>query len=135
MTSRRKFLQAGLPGAVFLAVAPRVWLEDHLSGREPLYKIIFDERFPVSVAFATRELGPSGTSIQGIRGDVTALWYRDLYYRWKNSSARIAGVTTRESLFCLEMLARDAGLSVTTRQSIDDELVLWSIGPRPSTPY
>lgn len=134
MTSRRTFLQAGLTGAVFLSVAPVAWSTPDRPDADPLYKVIFDERFPASAARA-RELAGTDTSLHGITGDVTSLWYHDLYFRWRKGPVRIAGVTTRESLFCLEMLARDARLSVITRQSVDDDLVLWSIGPRHRTEH
>jgi hypothetical protein len=134
MKSRREFLHAGVAGAIVLGVAPRVWSEPHPAQAEPFYKVIFDERFPASAAHA-RALGGTRMSMHGIRGDVTSLWYRDLYFQWKKQPAQIAGVTTRDSLFCLEILARDAGLFVITRQSVDNDLVLWSIGPRPRTEH
>jgi len=106
---RREFLQAGiaaiplirsvLPGGVLISEAPAV----------PLYKVIFDERFPVCVAFAA-EARRLGSSVHGIRGDITSVWYNDLYYRWRDSPAAVAGLTTHRSLFCLDMFARDAGL-------------------------
>jgi hypothetical protein len=129
MTDRRGFLQIGLAGAVslpFAALGAR-----GLAPVVPLsyYKAIFDERFPASIAWA-RDLDRRGVPVHGIRGDVTALWYHDLYFRWKRGPVRIAGVTTKESLFCLELLARDAGLRVIDRHERDDGLVAWSIGPR-----
>jgi hypothetical protein len=71
-----------------------------------------------------------GIPIHGIRGDITALWYHDLYFHWRNEPTPIAGITTSESLFCLELLARDAGLRVTSRRALDERLVAWSIGPK-----
>jgi hypothetical protein len=136
MTGRRAFLQIGLAGAVLLplAAARGVRLEpeatfDGPAAPVPLYKVIFDERFPASVAFAL-DVNRRGIPMHGIRGDITALWYHDLYFQWKNRPAPIAGVTTNESLFCLEMLARDAGLRVTHRRDLDEGLVSWSIGPK-----
>jgi hypothetical protein len=130
MTSRRDFLRAGLTAAFLLGVKPGAWSKPHIPGPEPFCKLIFDERFPASAARA-RQLAGAGTPLHGITGDVTSLWYRDLYFAWQKRPVPIAGVTTRESLFCLEMLARDSGLSVIERHDIDNELVLWSIGPRP----
>ena len=134
MTSRREFLQAGLTGALVLGVAPGAWPEPHLPTVEPLYKLIFDERLPASGDLA-RQLAGADAPMHAIRGDVTSLWFHDLYFRWRKGPASIAGVTTRESLFCLEILARDSGLSVSTRQDIDHELVFWRIGPRRTTRY
>jgi hypothetical protein len=95
----------------------------------PLYKVVFDERFPSSVAFGD-EWASHGIQTHAINGDVTALWYHDLYFRWKKGPAAIAGMTTRESLFCLDLLARDAGLRLIGRQERGDGLVAWTIGPR-----
>ncbi len=136
MTSRREFLQIGLMGAALVPVATvggrRLRPEATFDGPAapaPLYKMIFDERFPASVAFA-QDASRRGIPVHGIRGDITALWYHDLYFQWKDYPAPLAGMTTNESLFCLEMLARDAGLRVTARRVLDERLVSWSIGPR-----
>jgi hypothetical protein len=77
------------------------------SGSVPIYKVIFDERFPSCLAFAD-EMRRCGQDVHSIRGDVTNVWYNDLYYRWKQSPVAIAGLTTHRSLFCLDVLARDA---------------------------
>jgi hypothetical protein len=108
---RREFLQAGiaaipligvgLPAGSFVTERPSL----------PLYKTIFDERFPGSVAFAA-EMRRWGSPVHAIRADVTQIWYNDLYYRWRESPIAIAGMTTNRSLFCLDELARDAGLRV-----------------------
>jgi len=129
MTSRREFLHAGLTGAVALGVSCVAWSTTHLITDEPLYAVIFDDRFPASAVLA-RQLAGARTPMRGIRGDVTSLWYHDLFFQWKKGPSRIAGVTTSESLFCLEMLGRDSGLSVRARENIDNGLVLWSLGPR-----
>jgi len=100
--------------------------------RGPLHKAVFDERFPSSVAFA-RAWHRLGAPVHGIRGDVTSLWYDDLYHAWKRGPFALAGMTTAESLFCLETLARDAGHCVTSRQPHEDGLVSWTIGPRGGT--
>jgi len=115
MTSRRQFVRIGFAGAVVAFGAPF----GQLAFRPPitsLYKVVFDTRFPISVGFA-RKWASRGIPTHGITGDITALWYHDLYFRWKHGPAAIAGMTTRESLFCLDLLARDAGLRVTGRSS------------------
>jgi len=129
MTSRRELLQIGLTGSALLALSPLI--NGAIASAPParLYKAIYDERFPSSLAFA-RELDRQGVHVHGIRGDVTALWYHDLHFQWKEGSVELAGMTTSESLFCLEMLARDAGQRVTSRRMYDDGLVSWTIGPR-----
>jgi hypothetical protein len=37
---------------------------------------------------------------------MTAVWYHDLYHRWREGPVAIAGVTARGALFCFEQLAR-----------------------------
>ena len=131
MTSRRELLKIGLTASVSLALAPFGQLSNAFAARALPYKAIFDERFPASVAFA-RAWQRHDVPVHGIRGDVTALWYHDLHFAWKNAPVEIAGMTTKESLFCLETLARDAGHRVTACQTLESGLVSWSIGPRRS---
>jgi hypothetical protein len=128
MASRRTFLQIALGGATLAPLAVRDALDRSAGASPRLYKAIFDRRFPASIAFAL-DAERRGVPVHGIAGDVTALWYHDLYFAWRRGPAPIAGVTTEASLFCLEMLARDAGLRVTGRRSLADNLVSWSIGP------
>jgi hypothetical protein len=130
MTSRRQFLR-GLGAAVVATralVSGARWAK--LSGPEWPNKVIVDERFPES-AEAARHLSGRGIQVHHIRGDVTALWFHDLYFHWRSNCTPVAGVTTAESLFCLEVLARDAGWRVTRRQLLDSGLIAWSIGPGP----
>jgi len=128
-------LQIGLTGAALLpVVAYAGWpvQKDRpyvAAQKDRPYTVVFDERFSKSRALA-RELAGPATPLTAIRGDVTALWYHHLYFAWQKNPESIAGVTTAESLFCLEMLARDAGLCVTRRQQVDADLLSWSIGPR-----
>jgi hypothetical protein len=128
MSSRRIFLQIALAGATLASLAMRDALDRSAGASSRLYKAIFDRRFPASVAFGL-DAERRGVPVHGIDGDVTALWYHDLYFAWRNGPAPIAGVTTDASLFCLETLARDAGLRVTERRTLDDNLVSWWIGP------
>lgn len=79
-----------------------------------LYKLIFDERFPESRDFGA-QAGRLHSSTHAIRGDVTDLWYNDLDLRWRAGPAPIAGMTTGDSLFCLERLAWDRGMRVVFR--------------------
>jgi hypothetical protein len=128
MTSRREFLQISLTGGALLAISD----VPHAFGTDPpggVYKAIFDQRFPESLAFAN-DMRRRGIPTHGISGDVTALWYHDLHFAWQNGPIELAGVTTQESLFCLETLARDAGHRVTARRTKDNGLVSWTIAPR-----
>ena len=88
MASRREFIQAGIAASVLpIAVAGR-----NLSPVErgvqvsldqvSFYKVIFDERFPASVAFG-EEWKARGAAVHAIRGDITDLWFHDLDPHWK----------------------------------------------------
>ncbi len=81
---------------------------------EPLYKIVFDERYAACIRFA-EELERRALATSAIRGDITDLWYEDLYHRWRKGTAAIAGMTAPGAIFCLEILARDAGMRVAMR--------------------
>ena len=121
MTSRREFLQigiaastwplatqtaraAGIPG---LATALR-------SEPVPLYTVVYDTRFPESVAFGSRAAA-LGARVHAIDGDMTRLWFDDIYHRWKQAPVAIAGLTAHGPLFCFERLAWDQGLRVVFR--------------------
>jgi len=119
MKNRREFLQMGaavlvLPAYLEAALSVPRSASPQQPTSSPLYKLIFDSRFPAGVQFASvaRELG---RPIHGITGDITDLWFSDLYPQWKKNPAPIAGLTTYGSLFCLEHLARDQGLRVVFR--------------------
>ncbi|HEX5419030.1 MAG TPA: hypothetical protein VFY39_03455 [Gammaproteobacteria bacterium] len=132
MTSRREFLQIGIaagawplaPGSA-LSRPPAAGSSPSPSYRfVPLYKVVFDTRFPASLAFAARarELG---LGVHGFEGDITAFWYQELDGVWRRASAAqrgegppaaaIAGLTAHGPLFCLEHLAWERGLRVVFR--------------------
>lgn len=77
-------------------------------------RAVFDRDFAEARSFA-RAVRARGIATQAIRGDVTSLWYDDLYFRWREGSVVTAGLTGRSALFCLEQLARDAGHRVLLR--------------------
>src|SRR6185503_6678607 len=115
MTNRRELLKAGLAttalplvGTSALAATPAP--SDFIA----LYKVVYDTRFGASVAFAHRAAA-SGVAIHGMSGDVTRFWYDDLYHRWRESPAAIAGLTAQGALFCLEQLAWDHRMRVVFR--------------------
>jgi hypothetical protein len=121
MASRREFLQASiaalaLPISAHAALSPAAAQAeaDRTVAVTPLYKVIFDERFPASVAFGA-EARNLGLPVHAIRGDITDLWFHDLDARWKESPAAVAGLTAQGALFCLERLAWDHGMRVVFR--------------------
>ena len=77
----------------------------------PLYAVIYDERFEASVAFA-RRARQLGLATRAIAGDMTSVWYHDLYHRWKHEPVAIAGMTGHGALFCFDHLARDQRMRV-----------------------
>jgi len=124
MTNRREFLHLGV-AALSLPIAARAGVSPEIfgagdrgsgdrAGTEPIYKAYFDERFPACAAFA-EEAKRRALATQAIRGDITDIWFSDLYYRWKHGPVAIAGMTAPGAIFCLELLARDAGMRVALR--------------------
>ena len=117
--NRRQFLHAGMiiPALPIAAGIPfRNAVAGSLRGSNPIrmHKLIFDERFPEGRAFAA-QADRLGLSTHAIRGDVTDLWYHDLDLRWRKGPSAIAGMTTGDSLFCLERLAWDREMRVVFR--------------------
>src|ERR1044071_1531847 len=107
MLKRREFLQIGIAASALPLAAqaarasePLGWLGP-AAPAVPLYKAVYDSRVGASVAFASRaqELG---LAVHAIEGDMTRLWYDDLYHRWRNGPAAIAGLTAHGPMFCLE---------------------------------
>ena len=113
MTSRREFLKAGLV-ATALPVAARADFNTTSLPTIPLYKVLYDTRFPASVAFAGR-VAARGLTVHAMAGDMTRFWYDDLYHRWRQAPAAIAGLTGHGALFCLERLAWEQGMRVVYR--------------------
>jgi hypothetical protein len=115
MTSRRQFLKASLAASA-LPVAARAELSfsPPAAAAIPLYKVLYDTRFPASVAFA-RRAAARGLVVHAMGGDMTRFWYDDLYHRWQQGPAAIAGLTAHGALFCLERLAWDQRMRVVFR--------------------
>ncbi len=119
MSSRREFLQMGvaalaLPISAHAALSPTSSILDGEPTATPLYKAVFDERFSSSRAFS-EEAERLGLSVHGIKGDMTDLWYHDLYTRWQQGPVAIAGLTAHGPIFCLERLAWDHRMRVVFR--------------------
>ena len=115
MTSRRQFLKAGLAAsALQIAARADVGAPERAAATVPLYKVLYDTRFPASVAFA-RRAAARGLAVHAMAGDMTRFWYDDLYHRWRQGPAAIAGLTGEGALFCLERLAWEQRLRVVYR--------------------
>jgi hypothetical protein len=136
MASRREFLQAGIAASVLpMAVAGSNLAPSERGDRVGFYKVIFDQRFPASIAFG-EEWKARGAAVHAIQGDITDLWFHDLDIQWKKRPVPIAGLTAHGALFCLERLAWDHGMRVVSRveQSAHDQdgepLISWIIAPK-----
>jgi hypothetical protein len=133
MTNRRQFLQIGiaasaLPFATQAARAAGVETRADRIDTLELYKVVYDKRFPESAAFA-RHATKLGVPTHAIEGDMTKLWYDDLFHRWARAPVAIAGLTAHGALFCLERLAWDQRMRVVFRaehrpngSSVDHEI-------------
>jgi len=113
MTNRRELLKIGLAAAALPVAAQAALLETGVP-RVALYKVLYDTRFPASVAFAQRAV-VGGLDVRAMTGDMTPFWYHDLYHRWKQGRVAIAGLTAYGALFCLERLAWDQRMRVVYR--------------------
>jgi hypothetical protein len=119
MVSRRTILQGAVAATSFPIISSVAWPTtagepnaalDHRS----LYKVLVDQRFAAARALG-REAEWRGETVHAFDGDVTDIWYHDLYHRWQRGRAPIAGLTTYGAMFCLEHLARDVRMRLVHR--------------------
>ena len=134
MVNRRDFFISGVAAAalpLFTGRAPPRSNPESKPGlgATSLYKVVYDERFPASVAYG-HEAMRRGLAVQAIRGDITDFWYYDLYPQWGREPVAIAGLTAHGPIFCLERLSWDFGMRVAFREKRPDELISWMIAPR-----
>jgi hypothetical protein len=115
MTNRREFLKVGLAASALpMAAHATLAASAETLAVVPLYKVLYDTRFPASAAFA-RRAASHGLAVHAMGGDMTRFWYDDLYHRWQQGQAAIAGLTAHGALFCLERLAWDQRMRVIFR--------------------
>ena len=133
MSTRRQFIQTGAALAALGTTSDSIASEPaqvHIN----LYKVIVDATFAPSLAFGERAAW-LGLATHASPSDVTSLWYHDLHPRWMRSAAPIAGLTSPESLFCLERLAWDHSMRVLFKASHTalpgGEIQHSLMGPRP----
>jgi len=138
MYNRRAFIQgsAAASSAAVLAASLGAWpagASAAASSRIDFYKVVFDREHPAALAFGQAARN-SGLAAQAIGRDVTALWYDDLSYRWRQGPAAIAGMTPARVANCLQVLAQGSGLRMVFRAehvaSGDGRLVHRVTGPR-----
>ena len=88
MASRREFLHAGLAASLLPVAIPAIEpAEQDAAPRVSYYKVIFDERFPASVAFGEKWKA-RGAAVHAIRGDITDLWFHDLDRSMEEATGR-----------------------------------------------
>ena len=114
MTSRREILKAGVAASALPLAAGALAAPGEHAEVVALYKVLYDTRFPDSVAFA-RRAAEHGHAVHAMQGDMTRFWYDDLHHRWRQGPAAIAGLTAHGALFCLERLAWDQRMRVVFR--------------------
>ena len=114
--NRREFVLASV---VSVGAVPMIALGQsqiafmHTGVMSAAYAILYDIRFPDSRAFGATVLRQGGPA-RAIDGDITQLWFEELAPRWRRGQGLIAGMTTGRTLLCLERLAWDHRLRVTT---------------------
>jgi hypothetical protein len=136
VTSRRQFLQIGITATAWPIVA-RAADAAGVDPRQdtPLLGVVYDTRFAESVAFARRSAA-LGLRVHAIDGDMTRLWYDEIYHVWQQRPTALAGLTAHGPLFCFAELARDVGMRVVFRAEhvatppAPATLYAWVIAPR-----
>jgi hypothetical protein len=118
MANRREVLTGAAAMSALSLAAPA-------SAQPQSYKLLVDTRFAEARAAAALTLLPVEALADG---DVTGFWARELEGRWRNGAVALSGVTTHQTLHCLELLAASRRARVTTRAPVG-ELVAWTIAP------
>jgi hypothetical protein len=119
MYNRRSFIQASAAASSVsvLAAGLGAWPVGALAAapsRIDFYKVVFDREHPAALVFG-QVARNAGLAAQAIGRDVTALWYDDLYHRWRQGPAAIAGMTPARVAYCLQVLAQAAGMRMVFR--------------------
>ena len=114
MVTRRQLIQA--VGGVSLAAAIPASIA-RATG-VPLHRVVFDSRHEPSVRFAT-EARRRGVETSDTRGDIAALYVRDLMARWRQSAIAVAGLTPQSQLFGLRLLAETPRLRLVFLQEME----------------
>jgi hypothetical protein len=114
MTSRRTVLQAGVGVPLILALQ-RVGFAAGGDTPQKLIAVV-DERLAGSEPFAA-QMNEAGARVLKIRGDVTSVWIHLLSEREQMPQTSLVGLTTEQSLFCLDQMTRSEGLRIVHRDS------------------
>jgi hypothetical protein len=125
MITRRGLLQTGTVAlsATVLGVKPFAASASGTTAIEPtqgsnaavrIHRVLYDRRFAASMAFGL-EAARAGFASRPFDGDITEVWYHELYPLWRERPTPVAGMTGEGAIFCLERLAWDARMRVTFR--------------------
>jgi len=117
MASRRRFLQIGATAGAWPLVARAAQAAglDTVGGpHTPLLAVVYDARLAASVSFG-RRAEALGLRAHAIEGDMTRLWYDEVYHRWQERPAALAGLTAHGPMFCFVELARDVRMRLVFR--------------------
>jgi hypothetical protein len=116
MVDRRSVLKLGAASAMGALVGMPSPALLAVEGSAPslIHGAVFSARFQPAVYFA-EELLRRRVLTFSAADDIAKLWYRDLLGGLSQHRGPIAGLTDRVTLFCLEELARSAGLGVWYR--------------------
>lgn len=119
MANRREFI-AGVAAAMTVASPLAA-----AAAQAPPEKFVIDTRFAEARAAAALSAAPVERLADG---DITGFWSRELEPLWRARPATIAGLTTPETLACLELLAARCRARVTVRET-RGRLTAWTIAP------
>jgi len=113
---RRAFCVSSASGVLALAARSALPATDAVpvANLISLDKVLFDSRFAAARAFGAAA-ARAGFATAALQGDVTASWRHDLGPHWAAGGGPIGGLTTADSLFCLEQMAKDHWLRVVVR--------------------
>jgi hypothetical protein len=117
MPNRREFLQGGIALSLLPLLPRKVF--SAAAALRAFDKVIFDQRFLKACDFA-QQAREARLDCVAIEGDITHLYFHDLSLRWNRGPTTIAGLSTKASLFCLEMLARDRGMRLAYMADVLD---------------
>lgn len=101
MVTRRQIIQAA-GGAGLIAAVPNSIAR--AAAGVPLHRVVFDSQHERSVRFAA-EARRRGIATSDTRGDIVAVYLRELMTRWREKPVAVAGLTPHFQLFGLRLLA------------------------------
>ena len=99
-----------MAAATLLPLASAGELVAQAPARPSYYAAIADDRYPVARLWAAGMERHNQKVLFTRRGDVTPVWYDDLYHRWREGPTLLAGLTAHGPVFCLDQLAKAHGM-------------------------